>query len=299
MYFMRMSSKTYSCEIGRSITSDRFFVEFDHRRLSNITHIGRQRFTHAKEPLGNHTHKEAMEICFLDAGEQVFSVAGRMYHLKGGEVFVTYPDEVHSSKLYPMEKSTLYWIAINLVTPRCHFLGYCEPQAELLRKRLLNLKPRMFKASMRLRDKFDQALDIYHNKNKLWTLFFRNYVFEILWEVCTCAQGKHARTLTPLMRDVLEQIDRRAETHLTLSELAGFAKLSMPRFKARFKAETGIAPHEYILRKKIERAKSLMQGGRTGIAAVARTLSFPSSQYFATVFRRFTGTTPKAFLKTA
>jgi AraC-like DNA-binding protein len=52
-------------------------------------------------------------------------------------------------------------------------------------------------------------------------------------------------------------------------------------------------PHEYILRCKIDRAVAQLEAGERSITDIAYDLGFSSSQYFATVFKRFTRLNPR------
>ncbi|MBL8993701.1 MAG: helix-turn-helix transcriptional regulator, partial [Spirochaetia bacterium] len=69
---------------------------------------------------------------------------------------------------------------------------------------------------------------------------------------------------------------------------------STGRFSSQFREATGIAPMEYLLRKKIESAKKALTRGES-VTDVALELGFSSSQYFATAFRRFTGAVPSRY----
>jgi AraC-like DNA-binding protein len=97
------------------------------------------------------------------------------------------------------------------------------------------------------------------------------------------------------MAEVIQLIKRRPEREFRLEELARLTGLSLGRFKVRFKAETGVSPRQFILRTKIEAAKKRLRSGMESISQIGIDLGFPTSQYFATVFRRFTGQTPKGF----
>jgi AraC-like DNA-binding protein len=83
----------------------------------------------------------------------------------------------------------------------------------------------------------------------------------------------------------------------TLEQLAGVAGLSMSSFKRIFKEVAGIPPHAYILRKRIDRAQELLRGGKGTVTEIAFACGFPSSQYFATAFKRVTGLTPNDVLR--
>ncbi|HEY3377167.1 MAG TPA: helix-turn-helix transcriptional regulator, partial [Armatimonadota bacterium] len=84
---------------------------------------------------------------------------------------------------------------------------------------------------------------------------------------------------------------------LPLDTLAELLNLSTSRFKAKFKLEVGIPPAEYIMRRRLDRAKTLLCAGHS-VTTTAYALGFPSSQYFATAFKRYTGQRPLDYLGT-
>jgi len=58
----------------------------------------------------------------------------------------------------------------------------------------------------------------------------------------------------------------------------------------------GVAPMEYLMRAKVEEGKKLLQYNlKLTITDVAHRLGFSSSQYFATVCKRFTNKQPSEF----
>ena len=80
-----------------------------------------------------------------------------------------------------------------------------------------------------------------------------------------------------------------------MPEPARAIHLSESRFKARFRREVGLPPGVYILRAKIAAACTELRQPGTRVTELAHRLGFSSSQYFATVFRRFTGLTPSTY----
>jgi AraC-like DNA-binding protein len=98
---------------------------------------------------------------------------------------------------------------------------------------------------------------------------------------------------TPLIQRVLQYIDEHLQDPVHVPRLAEVAQLSESRFKTRFKRETGVPPAEFWLRKKIEKASLLLK--KQSVTQVAFDLGFSSSQYFATVFKRYTLTNPSHF----
>jgi AraC-like DNA-binding protein len=103
------------------------------------------------------------------------------------------------------------------------------------------------------------------------------------------------RALSAAIANVVEYIDAHLEGRIPVERLAREAGLSVPRFKARFRSETGFPPAEFVLRRRIEHARQLLQEGGRTVLEVALQTGFCSSQYFASAFRRITGTTPTSF----
>ena len=98
---------------------------------------------------------------------------------------------------------------------------------------------------------------------------------------------------TPLMQRVLHYIETHLDDPVHVPSLVETARLSESRFKTRFKREIGVPPAEFWLRKKIEKAVVLLK--TRNVTEVAHALGFSSSQYFATVFKRYTLTNPSQF----
>ena len=63
-------------------------------------------------------------------------------------------------------------------------------------------------------------------------------------------------------------------------------------FAAQFRVSTGIRPHEYLLRRRIERARDLLLQHDSSIADIALSVGFQAQSHFTTVFKRFMGDTP-------
>jgi AraC-type DNA-binding domain-containing proteins len=94
------------------------------------------------------------------------------------------------------------------------------------------------------------------------------------------------------LKRVTAYIDERISEALSLSELARVAGLSRMYFAARFRAATGLRPHEYVLRRRIERAKELLAQTEDALAIIAMDVGFQTQAHFTTVFKKLVGITP-------
>ncbi|CAN7284526.1 helix-turn-helix transcriptional regulator [Mesorhizobium caraganae] len=91
---------------------------------------------------------------------------------------------------------------------------------------------------------------------------------------------------------VVDYIDSHLDETITLADMAAVAGLSRMYFAAQFRAATGIRPHEFLLRRRIDRAKQMLIETEMTLVDVALSVGFQNQAHFTTVFRRFVGETP-------
>ena len=94
------------------------------------------------------------------------------------------------------------------------------------------------------------------------------------------------------LQRVVVYIEAHLADHLTLLELAEVAGFSPMHFAGQFRTATGMRPHDYVLRRKVEEAQLLLLTSDMPIVDVALSFGFLSQAHFTTVFKRFVGTPP-------
>jgi AraC family transcriptional regulator len=78
--------------------------------------------------------------------------------------------------------------------------------------------------------------------------------------------------------------------------LAAVARLSPFHFARQFKEATGLPPHQYVISRRVERAKQLLQeGAELSLAEVAAHVGFSDQSQFSHHFKRHVGVTPGRF----
>lgn len=98
------------------------------------------------------------------------------------------------------------------------------------------------------------------------------------------------------LQRVIDYIQVNLEGDLSLKELASIAQMSAHYFSQLFKQSTGVSPHQYVIRCRVERAKELLRQEKLTIAAVAKAVGFVDQSHFHRHFKRLVGVTPKTFL---
>ncbi len=254
--------------------------------------LGRYNQTAAHAALDAHRHEGAIEICLLLRGRQTYVVNGRAYEMKGGDVFLTFPGEVHSTGARPQEKGVLYWLILGLPRRGGALPG---PGGAALAQALRQLPRRHFAGDWRLQEHCDAIVRLQLGPpDPLRAAATWHHVSGFLLRVVGLACADDTTRRPASLRPVLDHIDRHLDQPLPLPELAAKAGLSLPRFKARFKDEHGVPPGEYVMRARVARAQQLLRNTNLPITQIAFPLGFPSSQYFATVMKRYLRQTPRA-----
>ena len=94
---------------------------------------------------------------------------------------------------------------------------------------------------------------------------------------------------------VIEYIHTNASGNISLADLAKVAEVSSHHFASLFTKATGLSPHKYVLRVRIERAKIHLKDDGLSVAEVSRLIGFRTQEHFTKVFRRVVGVTPSKF----
>jgi AraC family transcriptional regulator len=98
------------------------------------------------------------------------------------------------------------------------------------------------------------------------------------------------------LRAVVEYIEEHLDGSPTLSQMAAVVRLNRYHFARQFKAATGLPPHQYVILRRVERAKQFLQAGTDlSLAEVALHAGFSDQSQFSGHFKRFVGVTPGRF----
>jgi len=105
-----------------------------------------------------------------------------------------------------------------------------------------------------------------------------------------------------LARQALREVEAYIHAHLdqnvalaALADLAAVAHLSEFHFARLFKQTTGLPPHQYVIRQRVERAKRLIAARRLSLAEVALAVGFSDQSQLTRHFKRLVGVTPGRF----
>jgi AraC family transcriptional regulator len=98
------------------------------------------------------------------------------------------------------------------------------------------------------------------------------------------------------LRAVVEYIEEHLDANPTLEQMAAVARLSVYHFARQFRHAKGLPPHQFVIQRRVERARQLLQAGTAlSLAEVAAEVGFSDQSQFSRHFKRLLGVTPGRF----
>lgn len=274
----------------------------------------RVRYLAKNSPLAPHLHDGLYELVFMLRGEQIYQAEGRNYCLHSGQFFLTPPDLVHSTGGNFEDKALYYYLQADLRQLRHCLTGPLAQEAELLAqtaRRATEGSGRVFPLPKEAGRLLDELLGLAGVPGPLDRLRAFQKLLQLLLLVCGAVRaaqsgeglehpGGPQAPGSPehsAMALATRYIQAHISEEISVERLARLCSYSPSTFHAKFKQATGLPPHEYILRKKIDSACILLASGRCSVREVAQRLSFCSEQYFSAVFKKYMSVPPGAYRK--
>lgn len=96
-------------------------------------------------------------------------------------------------------------------------------------------------------------------------------------------------------RRVREHVEAHMSENIDLAALAAIAGLSVYHFARAFKHSTGVTPHQYLVSRRIERAKEMLARTEAPLAEIALATGFSDQSHLSRHFRQILGITPSHF----
>jgi transcriptional regulator GlxA family with amidase domain len=111
------------------------------------------------------------------------------------------------------------------------------------------------------------------------------------------ARRKRSKLASWQLRRAVDFIEENCLRNIRLEELASLTGLSQSHFSHAFKASTGVPPHQWQTKARLDRAKQLLLSANAPLSNVAIETGFSDQAHFTRVFRKNIGTTPASWKK--
>lgn len=112
------------------------------------------------------------------------------------------------------------------------------------------------------------------------------------------AEQNDGLTKSPI-KEAIQYINDHLESHITLKLVAEMVHLNASYFSVLFKEQTSLTFSEYLTRKRMELAKTLLLSSSLPIDEISQKVGYRTSKYFIKIFKDYEGVTPSKYRRTA
>lgn len=223
-------------------------------------------------PKGAHRHDS---LFLIESGSFTLKTARGEWHIRQGEVAFFKANEL-------FERHIVSPASIN-------YTQLCESIPEIPFTSRLD-----FQDQMRLHATWKLLKDTYADGTN--TALRNHFIQDILCQYLIEQQSR--RTPDRVVTDAIAYIHQHLSDKLTVEKLATLTHLSRPSFHARFTREMHQSPIQYIIDRRITRAKELLLCTEDSVSEIALCCGYENVYYFSNAFKKQTGAGPTEYRKT-
>lgn len=117
-----------------------------------------------------------------------------------------------------------------------------------------------------------------------------------LWDLFALLLGKESEKCDYAQMAV-DYINSNYMNELSVKNLAKHLNLERTYFSAMFKQKTGISPKQYLIKKRMEVAASLMKNNSISVTVASNSVGYGDAFAFSKMFKKFYGVSPKEYAK--
>jgi AraC-like DNA-binding protein len=283
-------------------TTEREILDFRGEGFGPLLTLGRFHYDSATEPLADQQHDGWLVLVFALGGAQHYQLGASRVLLSAGQVMRIPPGTRYGSGPWPEQRGAVAWMILETrPAPEWSGLGIGKQVAGRLLECLTDRRGAVVFAQPGMTEEMLNGLFAE------WTMrdvplrreLIRHRLSALLLSLAAAmdAEGEpsHGRPghAAARIREMIQWLGGNVRRNIRVEDLAVRARLPQARFFREFKAVTGFTPKDFLLRLKIEEAAKLLEREPTRpVTAIAHELGFSSSQYFATVFRRYLRVSP-------
>ncbi len=255
-----------------------------------------------RHALPAHRHAGAYEVHFVHSGSlEMWIGAPELAHtVRGGMAILTRPGQLHGGVRDLLNPARFSWVQIRVpMRPDRPLPGLSAPQTRALLKSLAVVMPPVFKYSPVAESCLERFFQEHRRRRPDSEVMARSVLHELIallgreYGAGPASPRFDEDRLSPPIRRALRWIHANLGEEAGAARMAQVAGMSDRHFRGRFHAEMGFTPADYLTRRRVEQAREWLRDTRRSVTDIALELGFSTPAYFAAVFRKHTGQTPR------
>ena len=256
-------------------------------------------FRKVHEATDEHSHKGAIELIVCHRGSSDYYVKGTRYRLRPERALVLKPSDRH--KMVWMSRNYVSYSLLIMIPQKGRALdGLTMAESRWLINKFRRL-PEMVECGPHIGRAMSRIATLSQNRSMSAAgkaLRMRAETLALLSDFGTTGMFDAKRDPTAQrVRDLAAEMSIHPNGNYSMDELISRLSLSVPVIIRHFKAATGLPPHAYLIKCRIDAAKRRLAKGGVTMSRIANDLGFPSTQHFSAQFKATTGMCPRDWLK--
>ncbi|MCM3727600.1 AraC family transcriptional regulator [Neobacillus cucumis] len=268
-----------------------FNPTFENDSIPKLLYICNVDPTHTSLPRTMHMHNDLLEIIFIKAGNGSHLIGERQYKTLKGDILIYNEGVLHDEYGNPDTNMSVFCLGITNVKlswlPKNHLVS--KESSYVLR-------------SGKDASKIESLLEIMYSQiseEKAGAEEMCSYLLRaLLMHILQIPQENHVLTKSEeslLSNNIKAYIDEHYLEEISLNSLSEKLHISPYYLAHVFKESTGFSPIQYIIRRRIGEAQSLLINTNESVTNIAGIVGYDNTSYFTTLFSKTVGMSPKKY----
>ena len=256
--------------------------------MPRLLSAGKEFAHHTKTPRAMHLHPNRLEILLLEKGNGIHIIGDTKYQTAKGDIIIYNANTLHDEQTNTDVGMSIYSCSMNNV----HLKGLCVNC--LAPNHCCPVVPsgKYFPVLKQLMEQIYYQVEANHGEaseiNRYLLCSYILIIHQLLKEQQPIQkEGEHALGLS-----IKAYLDAHYLEDLKLSDIADDLSISQFYLVHIFKAFTGYSPIQYIIRRRIGEAQTLLLSSKDKIIDIAGMVGFNNTNHFHNMFMKIVGMTP-------
>lgn len=238
--------------------------------------------------------QDGLEIGYIDSGSIEWWTGGGLEEAGAGSFIIDWPGDWQGGTDAIIHPCRRYWVRFNF-PPRGELPGISDATLASLKAVFETMTVRHFPAVSPVKELFEQLLHQQRSPGWFGEEISRAVFHQILFATANASRLNRQVRRSRAVVSAIEYMRDHLHEECRVEDVAAHVGLSVGYFHEIFWREVRITPSQFHLRSRVALAKRELIYTDAAITGIAMKLGYSSSQYFATVFKKVVGMTPKEY----
>ena len=267
-------------------------IVYQHRDLDISTWGTTDPQKHVLDYRTPHVHRE-MELIFYTGGKTVAYADSTRYELQAGDVFLTFPNQIHSYETHAPETFRLFQIKPELIPELLDVLEMAIPQSAVIPGAANDL--RLQSIVSLLTETIESSPTLPYRNQKL-----HGYLLALFSELLSKMQLDTTHlTDSNALRSIVSYCSRNYDKELSLSVLEESLHLNRYYISHLFSGKLGLRFNDYVNSLRVSEACRRLLHTDESITDISTDVGFNTLRTFNRAFIKQTGMTPSEYRRQA